>query len=532
MEIKTDIQNKDQAQGHEEPEVLNVVYDKLQEYSEEAMRHDANDVDSRATFGTTVFLAETEVPTRFGSFKAFIFQDIIHKGYILAMTFGDYKRARELHTRMHSSCVTSETLRGCDCDCVQQLEGAMKKISEEGQGVLFYLLQEGRGVGYAAKARDRMLVQASQDTISTFQAYKMLGLKKDYRQYRNVMEIVKILDINAGWILLTNNPDKVDAMRNNGLEVIRTEKLEFDPGPFNLAYLQSKAESGHFLDRPQISGLQSVQTPEPVIPFKPRVLESAQRYIYMASYFLPIRPVDGQVVMSVQDSNQYFPNNEINEDEIGEGNVIEQLTSLRKHRMMLKVNQGALAELLKGQPENPLGKLQYLPYWFRVHVYYDIVSGHDVVVLVYGKPEFFDVPVVRVQSESILNRFPVKSDDNKAKYRAALQNIVQYGCGAIMLVYQDGRGAGFGAMAIDQMMLQQKHSYSSRESYNKLGIEFDNRDYESLFSVLRAHLPSNKIQMVMNSPNSLVTKKEYAQAIDHHQLDVVNWIFLEQSMSQ
>src|SRR5690606_37253995 len=126
-------------------------------------------------------------------------------------------------TRLHSSCVTSETMRGCDCDCGQQLEGAFKVIAEKGNGILFYLMQEGRGVGYIGKSRDRMLVQASLDQLSTFQAYASMGLKKDHRSYDNIAHICHLLGIKASFVVLTNNPDKVEALKSLGLNVVRTE---------------------------------------------------------------------------------------------------------------------------------------------------------------------------------------------------------------------------------------------------------------------------------------------------------------------
>src|SRR5690606_9143938 len=138
-------------------------------------------------------LARCTLPTRFGRFDAYIFEDIIDKHYIIALAHGDITGAAELYTRVHSSCVTSETLRGCDCDCVQQLEGAIKVIAAKGNGILFYLMQEGRGVGYIGKARDRMLVQASLDQLSTFQAYASMGLKKDHRSYDNIAHICHLL---------------------------------------------------------------------------------------------------------------------------------------------------------------------------------------------------------------------------------------------------------------------------------------------------------------------------------------------------
>ncbi len=503
------------------------ILDELARYARHAADYTEPDSLERAALGTTVFLAETTLATRLGRFVAYIFQDIIHKGYVIALAHGPIREAAVLHTRIHSSCVTSETLRGCDCDCLQQLEGAMAKIAAEGVGVLFYLLQEGRGVGYAAKARDRMLVQASGDTLSTFAAYELLGLRKDYRQYRNVGDIVRILGLRARWVLLTNNPDKAEAMRRQGLEVERTESLEYEPGPFNLFYLRSKADSGHALKRPQGSPLRSVQPPEPVVPFKPRILENARRFIHMADYFLPIRPIDDEVLVSEREIRDLFPEGPIAGHLQDRGGVVLGHRALRGNRLLVRVDFKRLADLAREQPAHPLTSLLYRPYWFRVHVYYDIVSGHDVVILTHGRTESYDVPVVRIQSESIFDRFPIIADDNKAKYREAVRHIVAHGVGVIALVYQDGRGAGFGAMAMDRMMLEQGQSYSSAESYAKLGIGFDQRDYDGIFAVLKLHLPGARIRMIMNSPNSLVSKIEYAASIVRNGLDVVDWIFLD-----
>jgi len=499
----------------------------LREYAEHASRLNPEESGEHPMHGTTVYLAKTAVNTRFGMFEACIFQDIIHKGYILALTYGNIKDADVLYTRMHSSCVTSETLGGCDCDCVQQLEGAMERIAQSGNGVLFYLLQEGRGVGYSSKARDRMLVQASKETLSTFDAYRVMGLKKDYRQYLNISDIVHILGIEAEWIVLTNNPDKVNAMKRNGLKVRRMENLEFEPGPFNLFYLRSKQESGHVLARPESSTLPVMELPEPVIPFKPRRLETAQRFIYMASYLLPIRPIDQEIVMNEDAVQSLLGEEGLRDATLGANPAIFHYESLRGSRLILHVNTPEIERRVKEDPENPLGRLLLEPYWFRVHVYFDVVSGDDVVVLTHGSAKSYEQPVVRIQSESILDRFPVTFDDNKAKYQRAVQHIVRYGSGAIVLVYQDGRGAGFGAYALDRMFTETGQSLDTQASYRKLGIAFDQRDYGCMFEILKSHIPSHNIQMIMNSPNSLVSKSEYAQALHQSGFNVENWIFLE-----
>jgi 3,4-dihydroxy 2-butanone 4-phosphate synthase/GTP cyclohydrolase II len=212
-------------------------------------------IEERPLYATTLYRATCSLDTRFGIFRAYIFQDLINKSYIIALAHGEITGPATLYVRLHSSCVTSETLRGCDYDCVQQLEGAFKVIAAKGHGILFYLMQEGRGVGYVAKARDRMLVQASHDRLSTFQAYRLMGLKKDYRQYENISHICHLLGITAPFVVLTNNPDKVAALKAQGLPVAGTEALEFAPSAFNLAYLASKADAGHRLIHPEQSTL-------------------------------------------------------------------------------------------------------------------------------------------------------------------------------------------------------------------------------------------------------------------------------------
>ncbi|BET67997.1 hypothetical protein ASA1KI_29150 [Opitutales bacterium ASA1] len=489
---------------------------------------DFTPLHERPLFGTTLFLARCTLEMRFGTFRAFVFQDLINKAYIIALAHGDIVRAPELYTRLHSSCVTSETLRGCDCDCVQQLEGAIKLIAEKGNGILFYLMQEGRGVGYVAKARDRMLVQASLDQISTFQAYKCMGLRKDHRGYDNISHICHLLGIRASFVVLTNNPDKIAALEAQGLKVARTESLEFEPSPFNLAYLSSKASSGHVLARPSATLVKRALAPEPVVPFRPHTLPAAPRFIYSASYFLPMKPVDDEIILTGEQFKDLFRVNSVERYMAGEKPLVTGYQLIRDHRFIVRIHSANLTDFRRRQPDDPIGDLLTTPYWFRVHVYYDIVTTQEFVVLTYGSPRIYDVPVVRVQSESLFNRFPLRSMDNRDKFKKSVQHIVHYGVGAILLLYFDGRGAGFGAHAVDRMMTERGLTLSSDESYRKLGVVYDSRDYDACMTLLRHHVPNEKIQMVMNSPTSLVRKKEYASALAHHHIDVHKWIFLDE----
>jgi len=485
--------------------------------------------DERPLYGQTVYIANCSLDTRFGPFHAYIFQDIIDKHYIIALAYGDIVHSKLLYTRLHSSCVTSETLRGCDCDCVQQLEGAFKVISEKGNGILFYLMQEGRGVGYVGKARDRMLVQASLDQLSTFQAYAAMGLKKDHRNYDNISQICYLLGITAPFVVLTNNPDKVEALKSQGVPIAGTEALEFEPSPFNLAYLTSKAAGGHILKRPAETTVKRALPPEPVVPFKPYAIANARRFIYSASYFLPMKPVDNDILLTEEQFKELFKRKSIDRYMAGPKPLVLGYQLIRDNRFFVKIDPDNLHAFKRDNPNDPIVDLLTTPYWFRVHVYYDIVTSQEFVVLTHGKPHAYDIPVVRLHSESLFNRFPLRSVDNRDKFKKSVKYIVNYGVGAVMLLYYDGRGAGFGAYATDLMMTEASQALSSDEAYQKLGVGYDSRDYEASMLLLKHHIPNEKIQMVMNSPASLVKKKEYSAALNNHHIDVEKWIFLDDS---
>jgi 3,4-dihydroxy 2-butanone 4-phosphate synthase/GTP cyclohydrolase II len=502
------------------------LIEQLQSYSGSVLSPEIQ--EERPLYGETLYIANCSLDTRFGPFHAYIFQDIIDKHYIIALTHGDVVSAKVLYTRLHSSCVTSETLRGCDCDCVQQLEGAFKVISEKKAGILFYLMQEGRGVGYVGKARDRMLVQASLDQLSTFQAYAAMGLKKDHRSYDNISQICYLLGVTASFVVLTNNPDKIDALKAQGLTVLGAETLEFEPSPFNLAYLTSKAASGHILKRPAEADVRRAVPPEPVVPFKPHALANARRFIYAASYFLPLKPVDDDILLTEAQFKDLFNKKAIERYMAGPKPLLLGYQLIRENRYFVRIAPENLTAFKREHPQDPIVDLLTTPYWFRVHVYYDVVTSQEFVVLTHGKSRPHDVPVIRLQSESLFNRFPLRSVDNRDKFKKSIKHIVTYGVGAVLLLYYDGRGAGFGAYATDLMMSESGQAGSSDDAYRKLGVGYDSRDYDASMTLLKHHIPNEKIQMVMNSPASLVKKKEYAAALNEHHIEVDKWIFLDE----
>ena len=204
-------------------------------------------------YGTTLYLGLKKMNTKYGYFNALVFQDVITTKYIIALinlnTYDSlYDNEKILYTRIHSSCITSEMFNSQDCDCVEQLNGAIKKISENG-GILFYLIQEGRGCGYIGKARGCQMVQYDEyhgGNMNTFDAYNNLGMKKDYRSYHNIKEILVMLKLeNKIFNLLTNNPDKINGLKDLNINLKDTTKIEFKPNLFNRSYLLSVVSTSY-----------------------------------------------------------------------------------------------------------------------------------------------------------------------------------------------------------------------------------------------------------------------------------------------
>ena len=160
-------------------------------------------------------------------------------------------------------------------------------MARAGRGVVFYLLQEGRGAGFAAKARDRMIVQASRDQMTTFEAYERLGLGRDYRRYGDVASALRLLAIEAPLQLLTNNPEKLAALAAEQVLVQRAVPIRHDVSPWNAHYLAAKSRSGHALGELDAQ-TRPAAPPEPVTYFEPVALADAPRFVHVATYYLPI----------------------------------------------------------------------------------------------------------------------------------------------------------------------------------------------------------------------------------------------------
>ncbi len=448
-------------------------------------------------FGTTLYIDKVDIETIYGTFSAYTFQNLINKGYILALSYGDIK-SDILYTRIHSSCVTSETLESMDCDCVQQLNGAFKKITEKKNGILFYLIQEGRGCGYVGKSRACMNVQYTKDKMNTFEAYKLLGMKSDYREYSSIGDICKILDINPEFVLLTNNPDKIQGLLKAGCKLKSIENIKFVPNPFNKCYLLSKQKHGHLLEIKNYNkDLLYLQPPKLIKPFEPYHIDNCKRFIYISSYYLPINPINNEILLSENIYEKY-------KKKLKEFNI----EKIKNNNYILYLNNKDTSTL----PD----EITSLPYWFNVNIYYDIASNLDYIVLKFGDLNKDNIPIVRIHSESIFNRFPIIDKKYKQIYEKSIQMILRHGCGMIVLFYNDGRGSGFG-------------NYILQKSINNksiVGIKNENRDYDAVSKLLFNILVNKKIILIYTCKYSReISRKE----IEMNNIEICKYIYMDQN---
>ena len=243
-----------------------------------------------AIAGTLLHSGTRTVATRHGEFRVHVCQDLTRRTYCLVIARGELGGPAPLLARVHSSCVTSETYGGCDCDCSEQLDAALAAIAAAGRGAVFYLDQEGRGAGFFAKVRDRMMVQASHGTLDTFEAYARLGLAPDLRSYEAVAAARALLRIDAPLTLLTNNPEKLAMLTACGVPLAGTVPLALPPSEFNRHYLTAKAEAGHRLaatDGPK------AEPPGDVAAVAPEAVPRVPDLVRIGAYWLPIRSRPG-----------------------------------------------------------------------------------------------------------------------------------------------------------------------------------------------------------------------------------------------
>jgi len=187
---------------------------------------------------------EVTMPTPHGLFKLHLYRSLVDGQHHAALVMGDVAGKEKVLVRVHSECLTGDVFGSLRCDCGPQLQDAMKRIADEGAGVLVYMRQEGRGIGFANKIHAYALQEKGLDTV---EANEKLGFKPDLREYGIGAQILVDLGLHS-IRLLTNNPRKVVGLEGFGLNIIEQLPIKITPTAHNARYLETKkAKLGHKL---------------------------------------------------------------------------------------------------------------------------------------------------------------------------------------------------------------------------------------------------------------------------------------------
>ncbi|MEI0701058.1 bifunctional 3,4-dihydroxy-2-butanone-4-phosphate synthase/GTP cyclohydrolase II [Brachyspira intermedia] len=189
--------------------------------------------------------AKAKMPTKYGEFEILTFVNKITKEHHVVLTMGDISSGEDVLCRVHSECLTGDALGSKRCDCGEQYDYAMRKIAEEGRGIMVYMRQEGRGIGLVNKLRAYELQDSGLDTVD---ANIALGFRDDMREYYEAYQMLKNLGVKSIKIM-TNNPDKIKYLNNYGLEIKDRVPIQIEASEYDAFYLKTKKERmGHILD--------------------------------------------------------------------------------------------------------------------------------------------------------------------------------------------------------------------------------------------------------------------------------------------
>ncbi len=181
-------------------------------------------------------VAKVKFPTKFGQFDLYGFSEAGTEKVHTVMVKGEIEEMTACPVRVHSECHTGDVLGSMRCDCGEQLEASLKYIAREGRGALIYLKQEGRGIGLLNKLKAYSLQDEGLDTV---EANEFLGFPAEARDYAAGAAIIRALGIKSV-VLLTNNPDKVKKLSEQGIQIVKREPVITEPNQYNEFYLETK----------------------------------------------------------------------------------------------------------------------------------------------------------------------------------------------------------------------------------------------------------------------------------------------------
>ncbi|MGB6500464.1 MAG: GTP cyclohydrolase II [Thermoplasmata archaeon] len=203
----------------------------------------------------TKLVAIADLPTRFGAYQVAAFWNNFDRRDHAAFIHGNIFDKERVPVRIHSECLTGDAIGSLRCDCRDQLLASLEWVASQPAGVVLYLRQEGRGIGFANKIRAYQLQDQGYDTV---QANEALGFRPDERDYGFAAHMLDALHIRSIEIM-TNNPAKVEDLRRHGVEIVGRIPLVIPPTEQNRQYLDTKRRKmGHWLD--------DEQTDDPIVP--------------------------------------------------------------------------------------------------------------------------------------------------------------------------------------------------------------------------------------------------------------------------
>ncbi len=193
---------------------------------------------------SVVKAADAKLPTRYGEFRIAGYRSLTSEEEFVVVYKGELRTDDAVPVRIHSQCLTGDVFHSAKCDCGEQLDLAMKAIAGEGRGVIVYQQQEGRGIGIINKIRAYALQDEGADTI---EANVRLGLEVDARRYEQCVEILRDLGLKRD-NAMTNNPEKIQPIRQGGIEIAERLATEIEPSKHTQNYLSvKKFQMGHLL---------------------------------------------------------------------------------------------------------------------------------------------------------------------------------------------------------------------------------------------------------------------------------------------